>query len=164
MKRILILTAALTLLSAWPAFAQTTYPPAKVFGVALGAHGVWLDGATASMVSDVEGGLNLRASLSPHISLVGSGGYGFRNQYITGAGGVRITATDVKDRTFSIGVGIQYRWADDIAYGAKEWMPDVGLGWRPWADLPDLILTGSGAYGMSSERVRATAGIRFRVY
>lgn len=164
MRRIFTIAASLALLSAWPAFAQIAPPPANVFGIALGAHGVWLDGASAATVSDIEGGLNARASLSPHISLVGSGGYGFVNEYLTGAGGLRITATDVKDRTFSVGVGIQYRWYDDIAYGLREWMPDVGVGWRPWADVPNFIISGTGAYGMTSKRARATLGARFVLY
>lgn len=163
MKRMIGAALAALLFSA-PAIAQTP-SPAKVLGVYLGAHGVWQDGALANMVADVEAGANLRASLSPHISLVGSGYYGLDNKYLTTAGGLRITATDVKDRTFSIGVGIQYRWASKEEFGDKEWMPDVSVGWRPW-DYPAsrVVLIGQGAYGLTSERVRAILGVRYAIF
>lgn len=159
-----VITAALTaalLLSAGISHAQYRHP--KVFGAYVGANGVWLDNAAASMVSDVEGTLNARASLSPHISLVGSAGYGFINEYATAAAGLRVTATDVKDQTFSIGVGVQFRWYGKD-YATKEWMPDVSLGWRPWADMSNLVIGGSGAYGLTSEGVRATLAARYRLY
>jgi hypothetical protein len=158
------LTVALCLLLPITALAQTTPAPAKVFGVALGAHGVWNDGAAANLVSDVEAGLHARASLSPHISLVGSADYGFGDRYYTAAIGPRITATDVADRTFSIGVGIQYRWYGKTDEYLKEWQPDVSVGWRPWADFPNVIVTGTGAYGLDSEQARATLGVRYRIY
>ena len=161
MKRYAIILAAL--LAATAAQAQETYPAAKVFGLALGASGVWYDAAGADNPSDVELGVHARASLSPHISAVGSGAYGLDNQYVTAAGGVRVTATDVKDRTFSIGIGIQYRWYDDELFAPAEWEPDVAVGWKPWEDAP-VIVTGTGAYGLDSERPRATLGVRYRLY
>ena len=155
--------AVLALLAATAVQAQTTPAPAKVFGIALGAHGVWIDAAEAANPSDVEAGVHARASLSPHITLVGSADYGFDNQYITAAGGLRITATDVKDKSFSVGVGLQYRWYDDELYQPKEWAPDVSVGWRPW-EASQVILTGTGAYGLTTERARATLGVRYRIY
>jgi hypothetical protein len=159
---VLGLAVALLLVPALAA-GQTAPPPAKVFGLALGAHGVWYDNAAADVVSEVEAGLHARASLSPHISVVGSADYGFRAEYFTAAIGPRITATDTKDRTFSIGVGIQYRYYSD-EYETKEWQPDVSIGWRPWADLPNVIITGTGAYGLDTEEARATVGARYRLF
>jgi hypothetical protein len=156
MKRILA-CAAFMLLSAWPALPQ----PARVFGAALVANGVWYDGEVP-ITSDVEAGLALRASLSPHISLVGSSAYGLANDYWRYAAGIRMTATDVDNRDFSVGLGFQYRGSYDGKLAPDEWAPDATIGWRPWpTTLPDIILSGHAWYGIDTNRAGALAGIRY---
>ena len=155
---------ALVALAAGPLFAQTAPPPAQVFGASVGVNGVWTRAAEIRDVSDVEAGLHLRASLSPHISLVGSGGYAFINEYGFAQAGPRITISDVKDRALSVGVGIQYRWISDELYGLKEWRPDVVIGWRP-PGFPDRVILGAGAsYGLTSEEPQAILAARYVIY
>lgn len=159
--KFLVLSGLLALAVALPATAQTV-PPARVFGAALSAQGVWFDSDSAAIRSDVEGGLSIKASLSPHISLVGAGFYGFLDQYYRYAGGVRITATDVDNRDFSIGIGYQYRGSGYESLKPDEWGPDVTLGWRPWPQtFPDLLFNLHSWYGMDSNAAAASAGIRY---
>lgn len=146
------------------AIAQTAPPPARVFGASIGVNAVWTHGADIRDVSDVEGALHLRASLSPHISLVGSAGRGFVNEYNFAQGGARVTVSDVKDRTFSIGVGIQYRYVSETEYGLREWRPDVVLGWRPPGFPSAVIIGAGGSYGLTSTEAQAYVAARYVVF
>lgn len=162
MKLILSAIAAALFFAALPAFAQVA--PAKVFGAYIGGHGVWWDSEAAGIRSDLEAGVSAKASLSPHISLVGSGWYGFKEQYYRYAGGVRITATDVDNPNFSIGIGYQYRGSGYEVLKPDEWGPDVTLGWRPWPTLfPDLIVNLQSWYGIDTNAAAGTAGLRYRI-
>ena len=137
-------------------------PHAKVFGAAVAAQGVWFASDSTARRGDAEAGLSARASLSPHISLVGSGFYGGRGQYVRYAGGVRVTATDAQDADFSIGIGYQYRGSSDARLKPDEWGPDVTLGWRPWPGVyPNLLLNLHSWYGIGSGAGAVSVGIRY---
>lgn len=153
--RFTAIIAALVLAAA-PALGS---PIVKVYA---GAQGAWFD--DAARPSDFEAGANGRASLSPHIDLVASTYYGFSHSYLRGSGGVRITATDVDDPNFSIGLGLQYQASSEPAIRAEEWAPDVSIGWRPWPlDLPKVVLIGQGSYGLTSNQANIVAGVRYEL-
>lgn len=137
----------------------------KVFGASVGLNGIWTHGATGLKdVEDIEAGLHVRASLSPHISAVGSLGRGFVNEYNLAQGGVRITVSDVQDRSMSVGVGIQYRWISEEAYGVREWRPDVVIGWRPPGFPAKVIVGAGGSYGLTSQTGQGTLALRYVAY
>lgn len=154
--RKLILIAAL-LAAAIP--AQAADPPVfKLYG---GANAVWFNGAL-DLPSDFELGANLRASLSPHISGVSCLYYGLNHSYLRGSFGVRLTATDVDNRDFSIGVGIQRQLSSRPEVRPEEWAPDVTVGWRPWPQTaPRVILIAQGSYGLDSQQGTVLAGVRY---
>lgn len=157
-------TAALLLglLLATAAYGQA---PPKVFGASIGVNGIWTHGATGLRdVEDIEAGLHVRASLSPHISAVGSVGRGFINEYNLAQGGLRITVSDITDRTMSVGVGVQYRWLSDTAYGVREWRPDVVIGWRPPGFPAKVIVGAGGSYGLTSQTGQGTLALRWVAY
>lgn len=112
---------------------------------------------------DVEAAGNASASLSPHISAVGSVDYGFSHAYFRTSVGARVTATDVNNPDFSVGLGIQYRSASVVELRPNEWAPDVSVGLRPWpAKYPNLLLVAQGWYGLDTNRSGASAGARWR--
>jgi hypothetical protein len=158
MKKYLMYLAALlfvTTTATAGGFANTT-------SLALGANGVWSDGAT-ERVSDVEACVNGAMSLSPHISGVGSVNYGFLNNAYRSTAGVRITATDVNNRDFSVGIGVQYHLYNGSELKPNEWCPDVAVGFRPWPKtVPAFTLTGLAWYGLDSNNPGADIGIRWR--
>jgi len=157
MKLTLVVIPLLAVLLAAPAPAQTPVPD-KLFGVAGGVNGIWFD---ATGDADVEAAANVRASLSPHISLVASGARGFRARYWRYSGGVRITATDVNDKTFSIGLGYEYRGSDSAALKPDEWAGTATLGWKPWPKVfPPLVLGLYAWYGVESNTAGAAANAR----
>jgi hypothetical protein len=124
-----------------------------------GANGVWYDGDNPN---DFEAGGNLRASLSPHISLVGAGYYGFSHSYLRGSAGLRITATDANDPNFSVGIGMQRHFSSEPDIRPEEWAPDASIGWRPWAATnPRVILIAQAGYGLDTEKAFALAGVRY---
>ena len=128
---------------------------------AVGVNGIWFDARDGYQHADIEGSLNAKASLQPHISLVGSGAYGFRGSYYRYAAGVRITATDARDRDFNVGIGFQYRGSGSETLKPDEWAPDASIGWRPWpAVLPGIILGAQGWYGIDSKVGGVLAGAR----
>lgn len=151
---------AAVLLSLLTGAAQAQTPP-RVFGGAVSLNGIWFDDPEAEVRNDLEAGLNARASLSPHISLVGSGVYGIRNKYFRYSAGVRVTATDVDNQAFSVGLGLQYRGSGYYELKPDEWAPDASVGWRPWPQLPDVVLVAQGWYGIESDKAGALAGIRY---
>jgi hypothetical protein len=157
--RKLLIVALLALCCAVPASAQT---PANesVVQAAIGANGIWYK--DDARPSDFEIGANARASLSPHISAVASSYYGFVNSYVRGAIGARVTATDIEDPYFSIGLGLQYHLSSEPAIHAQEWAPDVSVGWVPWkARLPLVSLVGQAYYGMTTNQAYVVAGVRY---
>ena len=136
-------------------------PAASVLKLYLGVNGIWFDGPDGPP-ADLELGAGARASLSPHISLVGSGWYGASQSYFRGSIGARLTVTDVTNPDFSIGVGAQYQASTKPEIRPQEWCPDVSVGWRPWPkDFSPLTLVAQGAYGMESNRAYLLAGARY---
>jgi hypothetical protein len=127
----------------------------------VGANGVFL--ADGPFNSDVEGQFNGKVSLSPHLSAVGSAGYGVVNRYWRSAIGARVTSTDVENPNFSVGLGIQYRTYGMKAMGPNEWAPDVSVGYRPWPkQLPRVIVGAQGWYGLTSEKAGMELAARWQ--
>lgn len=154
----LLLVILISLAAVAPAAADTH----GVVAAHVGLNGAWFVDANPYQ-ADVEPVAALSASLSPHISLVGSAAWGVCNSYVRGAGGVRITATDVDDPNFSVGVGLQYRLASKAVLRPNEWAADVSVGYRPLpAQYPMLSLVGQGWYGLDTHRSGATLGARWR--
>lgn len=135
---------------------------ANTTSLAAGLSGVWYDGLDAPG-PDLEASGHGAMSLSPHLSVVGSLGFGLTESYLRSAVGIRITATDVDNPDFSVGLGIQYRNASIASLGPSEWAPDASVGLRPWpAKLPAVTLVGQGFYGLASGRAGCSAGVRYR--
>jgi hypothetical protein len=129
--------------------------------LAAGVSGVWFDGPDAP-------GPNLEASghgvmsVSPHLSLVGMAAWGLTETYLRSTVGIRVTATDVDDPNFSVGLGVQYHTASVAALQPNEWCPDVAVGLRPWpARWPAVALVGLGWYGLDSGRAGCSVGARY---
>jgi hypothetical protein len=159
--RFILLTLA-ALLMAMPAVAQPMLAWTDVVGVYVGANGQWYD--QELYPSDVEVGGSAKASLSPHISLVGESFYGLAESYLRGAAGFRITATDIENRDFSIGIGACYHVSSSPALRPEEWAGDVTIGYRPWpADMPAMILLARGVYGFETEQASALVGLRVEI-
>ena len=131
-----------------------------VYQAAAGASAIWFD--NNARPSDVEASLNGSASLSPHISAVGSVAFGFDHSYLSGAAGLRFTVTDALDRNFGVGLGIQRHMSSEPALRPEEWAPDVAIGWVPWPKSPRVSLVGIGSYGLASNLATASVGIRYR--
>src|SRR3990172_2894570 len=155
MKRLLF--AAALVLSTWsvPGFAQL--PQTRFY---VGGNGIWW--ADTAYPSDFEAGANAAASLSPHISAVASGWYGFAHSYVRAAGGFRITASDPANENFSIGIGAQYHVSSEPAIHPEELAFDTSIGYRPWPiEQPKLTLVAQGFYGMESKSASVLAGARW---
>ena len=152
--RLLMLLGVLSLLAA-PAFGDAVITPY------LSANAISFDG-NAHLPSDFELGAGAAMSLSPHISLVGSGYYGLAQTYLRGQAGFRVTATDVNDENFSIGVGMQYVTSTKPEIRPREWCPDVSMGWRPWPEYaPRLTFAAQGSYGLTSNNAFLLVGLRY---
>ena len=142
--------------------ASTALGETPVIKMYAGAQGVWYDDDVKP--SDFEAGGNARASLSPHISAVGCAYYGVSHSYLRGSIGARVTATDVDNPNFSIGLGIQYQASSRPDIRAQEWVPDVTIGWKPWPnDLPRWIVIGQAGYGLTTNAGNAIAGVRYEL-
>lgn len=127
-----------------------------------GANGVWFTNGDPYK-ADVEGCATAKASLSPHLSAVGSVNYGFGETYIRSTAGVRATATDVDNPDFSVGLGIAYHMASRAELRPNEWAPDVSVGFRPWPEkYPRVILTAQAWYGLQTNRGAADVGVRYQ--
>src|SRR3972149_8595334 len=74
--------------------------------VGIGAQGAGLEGGDRATVRDIEATGRAAFGVTPHISLVGGLAYGFDHAYTRESVGVRLTATDVNDPTFSVGLGV----------------------------------------------------------
>lgn len=154
MKRALLLL----LLLALPVAANSD----PVLNVWAGANGVWFD--DTARPSDFEAGGNVAASLSPHISLVGAAYYGFGRSYLRGSVGARITATDVDNRDFSVGAGLQYHASSEPSVRPEGWAPDVTVGWRPSPERwPAITLIAQAGYLSTQNEAVGIAGIRYNL-
>ena len=152
MRKLLLVLALLAL----PAAAHAD----QVIKAYAGVNGIWID--DQARPSDFEAGGNLRTSLSPHISLVGGAYYGFGHSYLRGSVGARITATDVDDPNFSVGVGLQYHASSEPAVRSEGWAPDVTIGWRPQpVQWPAVVLIAQGSYMSSQNEAVLIAGVRY---
>lgn len=134
----------------------------EVVRFAVGVNGAWYD--EEAYPSDFEVGGTARASLQPHLSLVGATFYGVNESYLRGSLGARYTVTDVDNPNFSIGVGAQYNVSSEPAVRPEEWTGDVSLGLRPWlADMAWLILIGQGSFGFDTGKMVAYVGARAEI-
>jgi hypothetical protein len=150
------LVALLVAACAFPALAS------PVIKVAAGVNGVWLDGPAVDFAKDIEAGAVAAASLSPHLSLVGHGFYGFTQNYVRYDGEGRITASDATNPNFNLYLGMRYRNGSTAAVRPGEWAPDAGLGWRPSpTHWPHVILGADAAYGLTTQKVISYAAVRF---
>lgn len=153
--RKLLCVVALVLLAS-PALAGE-----PVFKLSAGANAIWYDGP-AGLPSDFELGGTGRASLSPHISAVGGLFFGLDNSYVRAPIGVRITASDVQNQSFSIGLGVQFQASSEPKIRPQEWAPEVSIGWKPWPeDMPNLVLGAQGFYGLDSNQATALIAARW---
>jgi hypothetical protein len=138
-----------------PAHAANIWE-STVFGV--GAQGAWLDTADNG---DFEATGRAALSVTPHISAVGGVAYGFSGTYLRESIGVRVTATDVNDQTFSVGVGISRHFRSEPG-GLQEWAGETAIGWKPLANS-SFVVTALAAYGIDTHTPFVTAGVIFPV-
>ena len=154
MKRCLVLTL-FACLCALPASAASVWQAASV-GVA--GQSAWLDGGGFPSFTEFEVAGKGALGLTPHVALVGTAAYGVNRPYLRSSVGARITATDVNDPTFSVGIGASRWFINDEADGIDEWAGEAAVGWRP---LPrsKIILTALSAYGVNSHKSTVTVGL-----
>jgi len=145
----------LTLISP-PGHAATLWDS---FTVGVGAQGAWFDGADQEPVRDFEATGRGAFSITPHISAVGGVQYGFMESYVRSSVGVRITATDVADQNFSVGVGVARHFRSEPG-PMDEWCAEAGLGWKPLA-TSQVLLTASSSIGLDTSRRLFTLGAMF---
>lgn len=158
MKSLLLAVLALCAL-AFPALSG----PQPV-NVAAGINGAWLDGPGAAFPADFEAGGTAWSSLSPHISLVGGGFYGFSHSYFRYQGDARLTASDVLNPDFNTYLAIRYRGGSTAAVQPAEWAGCAGFGWRPSPQTyPNLTLGGDAGYGLTSNRVLVYLSARYAI-
>jgi hypothetical protein len=138
-----------------PAHAANLWQSAT-FGV--GAQGAWYNNADNG---DLEAAGKAAISITPHISLVGQLAYGFSNTYLRESLGARITATDVDDNTFSVGLGLSRHFRSEPG-GLQEWAGEAAIGWKPLQNS-SLLVTALAAYGLDSRTPFVTAGVVFPV-
>lgn len=127
---------------------------ADAIGLGGGVQVSWFD--QAKVAYDTEAGVKAALSLTPHISGVGSGYYGFGQSYGRGEAGLRFTVTDIADPKFSVGIGLERQWYSRVSMGADEWVGDVSVGWKAigWG-----ILGAQGAYGIQQKDLRTSVGL-----
>ena len=123
----------------------------QALSVGVGGGGVWVDEGTGPAFRDFEAGVNASVSLTPHVSIVGGASYGVDRSYVRGSGGARITATDVNDPTFSVGVGISRHYVSEPGSGLDEAAAEAAIGWKPLANSR-VLLTGLAAIGIDTGR------------
>lgn len=164
MKR-LILSTLLALALVVPASAATLK---DVISLNAGINGLFYRAEVSEVPTAFEAGFTAAASLSPHISAVGSVFYGFQEAYFRSAVGGRITATDVEDPNFSVGFGAQYLKGGEAP--VNEWAADASFGWRPFPSSPErpsqldpLVVIGQGSVGLTSNVARAILGLRWEL-
>lgn len=126
--------------------------------VGIGGQGVWVDEGGLSAFRDAEAIGRASVGITPHVNLVGGVSYGVDKSYLRGSGGVRITATDVNDPNFSIGIGISRHYVSEPGAGLDEAAGEAAIGWKPFA-TSRVILTGLAAYGLDTGRRVFSAGV-----
>lgn len=155
-------TLAAMLLLLASATLSTAATVGDVLRASAGVNAVWLDGPGTQFPADVEAAGQASASLSPHLSLVSSLGYGFSHSYFRWDGGARVTATDVNNPNFNVYLGIRYRGGSIAAVQPNEWAPDAGVAWKPnptaW---PNFVVGADAGYGLQSNRVLTYLALRY---
>lgn len=123
-----------------------------------GGQGSWSDQGSTPALNEFEAVGKGALSITPHVSVVGSVAYGVNQPYIRSSIGARITATDVTDDTFSVGVGASRWFVNDPADALDEWAVEAAVGWKPLTRWPVLV-TGLAAIGVDSGRRTFLAGL-----
>jgi hypothetical protein len=126
--------------------------------VGIGGQGVWVDEGGAPAFRDAEAIGRASLGVTPHVNLVGGVSYGVDKSYLRGSGGVRITATDVNDPNFSIGVGVSRHYVSEPDAGLDEAAAEAAIGWKPFTSSR-VILTGLAVYGIDTGRRMFSAGV-----
>lgn len=157
-RRLVIGSAIVTLALVGLGFLCTPSHAANVwqsttFGI--GAQGAWYNSADNG---DLEATGRAALSVTPHISVVGGLAYGFSGTYLRENIGARITATDVNDQTFSVGLGVSRHFASEHGHSLEEWAGEAAVGWKPMVNS-NLIVTALAAYGIDSRTPFVTAGV-----
>lgn len=130
--------------------------PWSAASIGVGAGGGWLAQAGEKSIGNFEAVGKGALSLTPHVSLVGGISYGFQDSYLRGSVGGRITATDVNDRTFSVGIGISKHFASEQGFSLDEWAGEAAIGWKPFQSS-QFIVTALAARGLDSGDAFLTA-------
>lgn len=127
--------------------------------IGVGGGGVWVEEGSGPVFKDAEAVGRGAISVTPHVSLVGGLAYGVDRSYLRGSAGFRLTATDVNNPDFSIGVGISRHWASEEGI-MDEAAAEAAVGWRPVPGR-SFILTGLAAYGIDTGRQIFSAAVVF---
>lgn len=141
-------------------------PPARagsplLYG-SVGGNGAWLTGVDASWPADFEANGNVWASLSPHIDVGADAQYGFSHAYLAGSGWVKVTASDVDSRDFSLFLSAAYRGGSIAAFQPSEWALGAGFGWVPSPErFKRFLITGRAERGQRTGGVIARLGGRY---
>lgn len=129
----------------------------------IGAGGGWLVQSGENTEANFEATGKGALSLTPHVSFVGSIAWGFQDSYLRGSVGARITATDVKDETFSVGIGVSKHLASEPGHSLDEWAGEAAIGWKPFA-RSEFIVTALAARGFDSGDAFVTAGVVYPLH
>jgi hypothetical protein len=124
----------------------------------VGGQGVWVDAGNFPAFRDAEAIARASIGITPHVNIVGGVSYGVDKSYLRGSGGVRLTATDVNDPNFSIGIGISRHYASEPGAGLDEAAGEASIGWKPFASSK-VLLTGLAAVGLDTGRRVFSAGV-----
>ncbi len=123
----------------------------------VGAQGAWFNGPEEQeSLQDLEATGRGAFSITPHISVIGGAAYGFGDSYLRSSLGFRLTATDVNDQNFSVGLGVSRHFRSEPG-PMDEWVAEGAMGWRPLASS-EVTLTASAGVGLDTNRRLITAG------
>lgn len=128
----------------------------QALSVGIGGGGIWVDEGAGPAFRDVEAGVSAAVSLTPHVSVVGAANYGVDRSYVRGSAGARLTATDVNDPNFSVGVGVSRHYVSEEGSGMDEAAAEAAVAWKPLA-ASRVIVTGLAAFGIDTGRRFFTA-------
>jgi len=124
----------------------------------IGGQGVWVDAGNPPAFRDAEAIVRAAIGITPHVNIVGGVSYGVDKSYLRGSGGVRLTATDVNDPNFSIGIGISRHYVSEPGAGLDEAAGEAAIGWKPFTSS-NVLLTGLAAVGLDTGRRVFSAGV-----
>lgn len=130
----------------------------KVWG---GANVVSFD--NDSLKGDIEVGATAAASLYHPISVVGSAFVGLDQEYLAGSVGPQISLSDSAATQMSIAVSVERQFSNKVTLRHDEWQAKVKVGFRPWADVPQLVLGAQAAYGIDSNELSYLGALRYRI-